>query len=64
MCQALIYTLQYLPLALKSQGMGPNEAQSIIDEASLFEDADAVKVQQAMRHQTFIELNKISEHDV
>jgi len=38
--------------------------ESIIDEASLFEDAEAVKVQQAMRYQTFIELNKISEHDV
>lgn len=64
MCQALIYTLQYLPLALKSQEEHMKGVESIIDEASLFEDADAVKVQQAMRHQTFIELNKISEHDV
>ena len=65
MCQALIYTLQYLPLApLKSQEEHMKGVESIIDEASLFEDAEEVKVQQAMRYQTFIELNKISEHDV
>ena len=38
--------------------------ESIIDEASLFEDAEEVKVQQTMRDRTFIELNKITEHDV
>jgi hypothetical protein len=37
---------------------------NIIDEASLFEEADEIVKQQQMREEVFLELNKISEHDV
>ena len=48
----------------KQQEEHMSGVNNIIDDASLFEEADEIRVQQHMRDQTFLELNKISEHDV
>ena len=39
-------------------------AEAIINEASLFENPEEVKEQQHLREETFLEANKISEHDI